>query len=109
MAIYIDFPEVGNIASRISDENNRLREEFDRVNYAMNTLNKHWDGTASQNAFRAFRNLADSYCENRYNVIDDLVRFLGTQVTADYRATESTVKNSANAFRSASKAADAFK
>ena len=99
MAININIEKVEATAQRIASFNSQIRNEFAAVKNAVATLNKYWDGTASDNAMRAFNNIQESYCDYRYSVINDLVAFLLTQVGTEYHSTEMKIKSAADAFK----------
>lgn len=99
MAIRIDVSKVEAAAGGISTINGKIRDDFSAVNDAINTLNRNWDGGASDSAMRAFDNIKGSYCDYRYAVINDLVTLLRVQVGSDYIGTEKKVKSAAEAFK----------
>ncbi len=86
-------------ANRIKSLNNQMRTDFNNVQNAINSLNNVWDGSASTNAINKFNSIKNSYCDARYNVIDNFVLFLHQQVGEGYKQTESVNKSLADQFK----------
>lgn len=99
MAIKINTSKVDSAASNISRINSNIRNDFSAVTSAINVLNRNWDGSASDNAIRAFNSIKESYCDYRYSVINDLVLFLKNQVKANYENTEQKIQTVADNFK----------
>lgn len=99
MSVKINTAIVLNTATRIKSINSTIRDDFSTVVNSINTLNRNWDGSASDNAIRAFNTIKETYCENRYRVIDDLTVFLKKSVATSYEVTEQNVQNAASAFK----------
>ena len=99
MAIKISTQKVDSAASNISRINGSIRDDFSAVTNAMNVLDRNWDGSAADNVIRAFNSIKESYCDYRYNVINDMVLFMKNQVSSNYNNTEQKVQNAANLFK----------
>ena len=99
MAIKINTAKVNSAASNISRINGNIRNDFSAVVDSINTLNRNWDGSASDNALRAFNTIKETYNENRYKVLDDLTLFLKNCVDPSYESTEQNIQSAASAFK----------
>ncbi len=99
MAIKISTQKVDSAASNISRINGNIRDDFSAVTNAMNVLDRNWDGSAADNVIRAFNSIKESYCDYRYNVINDMVLFMKNQVSSNYNNTEQKVQSAANLFK----------
>lgn len=99
MSIKINTAVVLSSAAKIHAINCTIRDDFSTVINSINTLNRNWDGSASDNAIRAFNSIKESYCDYRYSVINDLVVFLRNQVSTNYENTEQKVQTAADLFK----------
>lgn len=99
MEIKIDTKQVETIAGNIKIINESIRNDFENVENAINTLNKNWTGEASDEALRVFVNIQQTYCEKRFNIVNDFARFLETVVGINYDTLENKVKRAADAFK----------
>ncbi len=99
MSIKIDTAIVLSSAAKIHAINCTIRDDFSTVINSINTLNRNWDGSASDNAIRAFNTIRESYYENRYNVLEDLSVFMKNNVAPSYESTEQSIQSAASAFK----------
>lgn len=99
MAIKINTAAVRSTASQISSVNKKINNDFSAVESSINTLNRNWDGSASNNALKKFQNIKNNFYNNRYNVVNDMVNFMLKQVGEGYESTETTVSSAASAFK----------
>lgn len=97
--VKVDAERVIAAANRIKNLNNQMRAEFKSVQDAISRLDSSWDGSAANNAIRKFNAIKNSYCDARYNVIDNFVAFLHQQVGEGYIQTEATNKSLADQFK----------
>lgn len=86
-------------ADRIKDLNIQMRDRFTDVQTSMTRLDSTWEGAAATNAISKFNALKDSYCEARYNVVDNFVAFLHRQVGEGYTQTEEVNISLADQFK----------
>lgn len=68
--------------------NNQIRDGFSEVQSTITRLDKTWEGEASSTAIAKFNELRSDYCDARYNVLDNYVKFLLNQVGEGYTQTE---------------------
>ena len=99
MAIKINTGAVSTAATQIAKINQNINNDFSMVESAMNTLNRSWDGGASDNAIRKYQNIKNNYYQNRYNVIQQLVNFMRKQAGEGYEKTEQAIQSAAAAFK----------
>lgn len=99
MAIKVNTAVIKSTASQISSINKKINNDFSNVESAINTLNRNWDGSASDNAIRKFQSIKNNFYNNRYNVVNDMVNFMLKQVGEGYESTETTVSSAASAFK----------
>lgn len=95
----IDAEQVVATANRIKNLNNQMRDGFDSVQDAITKLDGVWEGSAATNAIAKFNSIKNSYCDARYNVVDNFVAFLHQQVGVGYTQTESANKSLADQFK----------
>ena len=99
MAINVDVVRVETAANRIASHNSKIRDDFSSVEDAINTLNRNWDGSASNDAINMFYNIRDNYCGHRFSVINSLVNLMKVNVCGDYKRTDANIKKNAEAFK----------
>lgn len=99
MAIKIDTNAVRTTAKLIANSNQKISNDFSSVESAISTLNKNWNGTASDAAFRKFNNIKNTYYDNRFKVVNDMVNFMRKQVGDGYEQTETAIVSAASAFK----------
>lgn len=86
-------------ANRIKNLNDQMRDDFSNVQDAIKKLDGTWDGSAANNAISKFNAIKNSYCDARYNVVDNFVAFLHQQVGEGYTQTEAANKSLADQFK----------
>lgn len=91
--------QVATCAGKIKTLNDQMRDGFTDVQNAINRLNDSWDGLASNNAMSKFNTVRNTYCNARYNVVDNFVAFLYQQVGQGYTQAESANKSLADQFK----------
>jgi len=97
--IQINTGSVVQSATRLKGYNNNIRTAFSSVETAMNHLNPHWDGAASEKARSAFFAIKNAYVTDRFNVMNNFASFLNNQVSEGYIQTEETNEKLAEAFK----------
>ncbi|HBM98592.1 MAG TPA: hypothetical protein DD413_04130 [Ruminococcus sp.] len=99
MAIKIDTNAVRAAAAQIANTNQKISSDFSSVESAITSLNRNWEGTASDAAFRKFNNIKNTYYSNRFNAVNDMVNFMRRQVGEGYEQTEAAIASAASAFK----------
>ncbi len=95
----VDAEQVVATANRIKNLNDQMRDRFSSVQDAITRLDGTWDGSAATNAISKFNDIKNSYCDARYNVVDNFVAFLHQQVGEGYTQTEAVNKSLADRFK----------
>lgn len=86
-------------AEKLKVYNTRMRNDFPSVQNAMNQLHNEWDGAASNAAISKFNEMKSKFCDARYNVMDNYIRFLLQQVGEGYVQTEEVNVSLADQFK----------
>lgn len=97
--IKVNTDTVDSVAQNIRNINNDIRDLISPVESAIKTLDNSWDGGASTSAISKFNSIKNTYCDNRYKVIENYVNFLLQQVGEGYVQTEAANTSLADAFK----------
>lgn len=97
--IKISTDQVEAIATSIENSNKKLKTTLEESQTAIKGLSSTWQGDASQATISAYDTFAANYFQNYYDTIDAYVKFLRTNVSADYQSTENTNTTLADAFK----------
>lgn len=96
--IRVNTDQVAQIATNIENLNKRLNEELTESQNTIKSLSNTWEGEASQATISSFDQFAAKYFQNYYDIIDNYVKFLRTNVDQGYFETESANTNLSDAF-----------
>ncbi len=99
MPIKVKTDEVKIAAKNIAKNNNNIKSSFTDVETSVKKMKSNWDGSGAEKAISTFKTIQNAYCNNRYLVIDDLVRFLNISVGETYENNEAAIKSAASKFR----------
>jgi len=97
--IKVNTDQVAQIASTIEGLNKDLKESLENSKKIVNGLSNTWEGEASQATISSFNEFANKFFQNYYDVIDNYVKFLRTNVDSGYFETETTNTNLSDAFK----------
>lgn len=97
--IKISTDQVEAIAASIETSNKKLKSTLEESQSTIKSLTSTWQGEASQATVGAYDSFAANYFQNYYDIIDAYVKFLRTNVSADYQSTETTNTSLADAFK----------
>lgn len=97
--IKISTDQVEAVATSIENSNKKLKTTLEESQTAIKSLTSTWQGEASQATVGAYDSFAANYFQNYYDIIDQYVKFLRTNVSADYQATETSNTSLADAFK----------
>jgi len=97
--IKVNTDQVAQIAINIENLNKKLNDELINSKTTFNNLSNTWEGEASQATISSFNEFATKYFQNYYDVIDNYVKFLRTNVDAGYFETETNNTTLADAFK----------
>lgn len=99
MIIKIDTNAVRTAAERIAVCNAKIASDFAAVENAVRNLDRNWSGTASNQGINKLAYIKKTFADERYQVLNDLVRLMKVQVGEGYEATEAANVTSASAFK----------
>ncbi|NMB34511.1 MAG: WXG100 family type VII secretion target [Clostridium sp.] len=97
--IRVNTDQVAQIATSIENLNNELRESLLSGQNTIKDLGNTWDGEAATATIGAFDEFASKYFQNYYDIIDNYVKFLRTNVDKGYFEVETVNTNLADAFK----------
>ena len=97
--IRVSTAQVGEIARTIESLNQRLSEELTNSQKTIADLSNTWDGEAAEATISAYNEFAAKYFQNYYDILDNYVKFLRTNVEQGYFETETANINLADAFK----------
>ncbi len=86
--IKVNTDQVAQIASRIESLNQKLKDELEATQADINSLSTSWHGEASDAVRQSYEAFAKNFFQNYYDVIDQYVKFLRTNVEQGYFETE---------------------
>lgn len=90
---------VARAASNIKLCNQQIRDGFPDVQTAITRLDNAWEGSAATAAISKFNEIKSTYCDARYNVLDNYVNFLLQQIGEGYKQTEEVNVSLADQFK----------
>ncbi len=99
MALKVNTNAIRTAATSIAKKNKNIKDDFSSVEKVMNELDANWEGTASNSAISKYKNIKNTYYNNRYEVINDMVNFMKKQAGDGYENVETTVVSAASAFK----------
>jgi len=97
--IRVSTAQVGEIARTIESLNKRLFDELKTSQDTIKNLSNTWDGEAAEATISAYEEFAAKYFQNYYDILDNYVKFLRTNVEQGYFETETANINLADAFK----------
>lgn len=97
--IKISTDQVEAIATSVENSNKKLKTTLEESQTTIKSLTSTWQGEAAQATVGAYDSFAANFFQNYYDVIDAYVKFLRTNVSADYQATETSNTSLADAFK----------
>lgn len=86
--IKVNTDQVAQIANTIEGLNKKLDEQLKNSQATIKSLSNTWEGEAAQATVSSFDAFASKYFQNYYDIIDNYVKFLKTNVDAGYFETE---------------------
>lgn len=97
--IKVNTDQVAQIASSIEGLNKKLNDELINSQTTIKNLANTWDGEAATATINSYNEFATKYFENYYNIIDNYVKFLRTNVETGYFDTETVNTSLADEFK----------
>ena len=96
--ITLDTEQVLSIASQIENDNNQLKELLENTKGTIDSLSSTWTGKASDETRMSYEQFANKFFQQYYDVLDQYVKFLRTNVADQYEKTETVNTQLAVAF-----------
>lgn len=97
--ITLDTDQVLSIASQIESDNNNLKELLENTKQAIDSLSATWTGKAADETRASYTEFSNKYFQQYYDVLDQYVKFLRTNVSDQYSQTEQANTTLADAFK----------
>lgn len=97
--IKISTDQVEAIATSVENSNKKLKTTLEESQASMKSLSSTWTGEAATATINAYDSFAANFFQNYYDIIDQYVKFLRQNVSADYQTTETSNTNLADAFK----------
>lgn len=94
----IETSQVREIANAMENTNNELKATLESAQKRITSLESVWSGDASQASINAINSFAQEYFQSYYNLIDEYVKFLRTNVADAYDDTEASNTSLADSF-----------
>lgn len=99
MALLVDTAKVEGTAKQIANTNKKINDDFLVMEEAINTLNRNWEGNASDYVINSFSSIKKNFYDSRYGVVNNLVSLMCNQVCAGYEEMEKSISSAASAFK----------
>lgn len=97
--IQINTDQVSEIASVIESLNRKLSDELTASRDLFTTLGNSWGGEAYEASKASFNEFATKYFQTYYDIIDNYVKFLRTNVSQGYFDVETANTSLSDAFK----------
>ena len=97
--ISLDTEQVLAIASQIESNNQKLQELLNTSKTTIDNLANVWTGTASEQTRSSYEGFAGKYFQAYYDILDQYVKFLRTNVAQQYSEVENVNTTLADAFK----------
>ena len=95
----LDTEQVRSIASQIENDNNNLKDLLEQTKATINALSQTWKGQAADETRSSYESFANKFFQQYYDVLDQYVKFLRTNVAAQFEDTEHVNQTLADAFK----------
>ena len=99
MAIKVNTDLVVQTAGNIENLNKKLKEQLTECQTTIKNLSNVWEGEAATATISSFDEFAAKYFQNYYDIIDQYVKFLRSEVAEGYNVVETTNTSLADAFK----------
>lgn len=95
----LDTEQVLAIASQIENDNRQLQQLLNDSKSSVDSLSSYWTGKASDETRSSYETFANKFFQTYYDVLDQYVKFLRNNVSAQYEQTEQVNTSLADAFK----------
>ena len=86
--ITLDSEQVLSIASQIESDNQQLQQLLNDSKATLDNLAATWTGQAAETTISSYETFAGKYFQTYYDVLEQYVKFLRTNVAEQYTETE---------------------
>ena len=86
--ITLDSEQVMGIASQIESDNQELQNLLTQSKATLDGLSAAWTGAAAEQTRASYNTFAGKFFQTYFDVLDQYVKFLRTNVSAQYSETE---------------------
>lgn len=97
--ITIDSEQVLAIASQIESDNQQLEQLLNDSKASIDSLSSYWTGKAAEETRASYESFANKFFQNYYDILNQYVKFLRTNVATQYEQTEQVNTQLADAFK----------
>ncbi len=97
--ITLDTEQVLAIASQIESDNQQLKQLLEESKASIDALSSVWTGQAADETRSSYEAFAGKFFQTYYDVLDQYVKFLRTNVSEQYSQVEQTNTSLADAFK----------
>ena len=97
--ITIDSEQVLAIASQIESDNEQLQQLLNDSKSTVDSLSSYWTGRAADETRSSYESFANKFFQSYYDVLNQYVKFLRSNVAEQYEQTEQVNTQLADAFK----------
>lgn len=97
--ITLDTEQVLSIASQMENDNKQLQQLLNDSKASVDSLSSYWAGKASDETRSSYESFANKFFQTYYDILDQYVKFLRNNVSAQYEQTEQVNTHLADAFK----------
>lgn len=97
--ITLDTEQVLSIATQIENDNNQLKELLENTKQTIDSLSATWTGQAADETRDSYADFSNKFFQQYYDVLEQYVKFLRTNVSEQYSQGEQANKTLADAFK----------
>lgn len=97
--ITLDSEQVLSIATQIESDNQRLQELLTESKGTIDSLSASWTGQAADETRSSYESFANKFFQSYHDILDQYVKFLRSNVAAQYEQTEQVNTQLADAFK----------
>lgn len=97
--ITLDTEQVLAIARQIENDNKQLKQLLDDSKSSIDALSSVWTGQAAEETRKSYEGFANKFFQTYYDVLDQYVKFLRTNVSEQYSQVEQVNTSLADAFK----------
>lgn len=97
--ITIDSEQVLGIATQIESDNQQLQQLLEDSKTTLNNLASSWTGGAAEQTRSSYETFAGKYFQTYFDVLEQYVKFLRTNVAEQYTETENLNTQLGDAFK----------